>query len=238
LRIVNVTLSEIQSKTLDIGYAGEKNHVRVIIYCTSFFNLYPNASASMVAKPPVGDMYPVVLEKVGKTLVWNVSEADIANPGGGDFQITFTQNDEVIKTAIGHYNISASMVASGDPPTPLEDWIEQAQAVLDDIEEYEEIIDAGGIIVETISDTSPEIIGERNHRYVCGEVEEISIVPPSEGIMDVVFTSGTIPADLTIPSTVLMPEWFDSTALDADTIYEINIMDGIYGVVAMWGVSE
>jgi hypothetical protein len=33
-----------------------------------------------------------------------------------------------------------------------------------------------------------------------------------------------------------MPDWFDPTALEANTIYEINIIDGVYGVVASWAV--
>jgi len=234
MRVINVNLADLSAKSLYLGYVGERNHVKVVIYCASFFNKYPNAVATMVAKPPVGDIYPVILQKVEKNLVWFVTENDIANSGGGDFQITFTQDNEVIKTAIGHYSIDSSMTANGDPPTPLEDWLEEAQEVLSEIQEYEQIIDAGGIIVDTISSTAPVIVGEKNHRYLCGEVEEISITPPQEGIMDVVFTSGATPAVLNVPETVMLPEWFDDTALEANTTYEINIMDGVYGVVAMW----
>jgi hypothetical protein len=53
-----------------------------------------------------------------------------------------------------------------------------------------------------------------------------------------VFESGSTPTVLTVtPPTGLTMKWangFDPTVLEANTTYEINIMDGIYGVVAAW----
>ena len=89
-------------------------------------------------------------------------------------------------------------------------------------------------LVETVTGTTPTITGQPNVRYVCGEVTTIDITPPSSGSIDVIFTSGATAAVLTLPSTVLMPEWFDATSLDADTIYEILITDGVYGSVLSW----
>jgi hypothetical protein len=89
-------------------------------------------------------------------------------------------------------------------------------------------------LVETVTGTTPTIIGQPNVRYVCGEVTTIDITPPSAGSIDVIFESGTTPAVLTLPSTALMPEWFDATSLDANTIYEILITDGVYGSVMSW----
>lgn len=95
-----------------------------------------------------------------------------------------------------------------------------------------------GTIVETVSGTDPVITGADNHRYVCGTCDTLTLTPPSSGIVDVVFTSGTTPTVLTVtpPSgkTMLWPGWFDPERLDASTTYEINIMDGVYGAVATW----
>lgn len=85
-----------------------------------------------------------------------------------------------------------------------------------------------------VSGTAPTINGIANTRYLCGEVTSISITPPAYGICDVRFTSGSTVTVLTLPSTVKMPVWFDATALEANTIYEINIVDGVYGTVATW----
>lgn len=87
---------------------------------------------------------------------------------------------------------------------------------------------------ETISGTTPSITGKAGVRYICGEVSTISITPPASGAVDVVFESGSTPAVLTVPSTVKFPAWFDADNLEANKTYEINILDGVYGVVTSW----
>ena len=85
----------------------------------------------------------------------------------------------------------------------------------------------------TVTGTTPTITGVENTRYICGQVSTISIIPPSQGIIDVIFTSGSTIAVLTLPQTVMMP---DNFAIEANKIYEINILDGIYGAVTSWEV--
>ena len=87
-----------------------------------------------------------------------------------------------------------------------------------------------------VTGTSPTITAEANTRYVCGEVTSLLFTPCAAGLCDVRFTSGSTVTVLTLPSTVKMPDWFDASALDANTIYEINILDGVYGVVTSWAV--
>lgn len=91
-----------------------------------------------------------------------------------------------------------------------------------------------GVFVVNVSGTTPSIVGAANTRYICGEVSTISIAPPQSGIIDVVFTSGSTAAVLTLPNTVLMPDWFE---VEADMVYEINIADGIYGSVMAWAAT-
>lgn len=86
----------------------------------------------------------------------------------------------------------------------------------------------------TVSGSTPSITGMAGVRYICGEVSAISITPPQSGCIDVVFESGSTPAVLTVPNTVKWMGGFDPTSLDADTTYEINILDGVYGVVGSW----
>lgn len=107
-----------------------------------------------------------------------------------------------------------------------------AQAVADWFEDHPEAV--APVAVENVTGSTPVIVGEENTRYVCGEVNTISITPAGSGITDVIFYSGTTATVLTLPATVMMPPWFDSTDLDAETWYEINILDGVYGVVAIW----
>ena len=85
----------------------------------------------------------------------------------------------------------------------------------------------------SVSGTTPTIVAKSGIRYVCGEVSTLDLTPPASGICDVVFTSGSTATVLTVPSTVKWANGFDPTALDADTTYEINIMDGL-GVCCGW----
>ena len=87
---------------------------------------------------------------------------------------------------------------------------------------------------ETVTGTTPIITGKAGVRYICGEVTTISITPPVSGAVDVIFESGSTPAVLTVPNTVKFPAWFDPDDLDANVTYEINILDGVYGVVTSW----
>lgn len=86
----------------------------------------------------------------------------------------------------------------------------------------------------TVTEATPTITALPDIRYVCGEVSTITIIPPASGIVNVVFESGTTPTVLTLPQTVVMPEWFDSTDLEANRVYEISIADGVHGVVTSW----
>ncbi len=87
-----------------------------------------------------------------------------------------------------------------------------------------------------ISGTAPTIAAVENTRYVCGEVTSLNFTPPASGISIVRFTSGSSVTVLTIPSTVKFPEWFDPTALETNTIYEICVTDGEFGAVMSWAL--
>lgn len=85
----------------------------------------------------------------------------------------------------------------------------------------------------SVTGTTPTINALSGVRYVCGEVSTITITVPASGIIDVVFTSGSTPAVLTINGTVRWANGFDPDNLDADTVYELNIADGL-GVAGIW----
>ena len=83
-----------------------------------------------------------------------------------------------------------------------------------------------------VTGTTPSITALPGIRYICGEVATLDITIPVSGIVDVVFESGSTPTVLTATG-VTWPSWFDATALEANTTYEISIADG-YGAVMTW----
>lgn len=83
----------------------------------------------------------------------------------------------------------------------------------------------------TVSGTDPVIQATRNARYMCGEVLSLDFTPCASGICEVIFTSGSTVTVLTLPETVKMPEWFEA---EANHVYDISIVDGIYGAVMVW----
>lgn len=266
MNIIPIRLSDLETTVLEIGYVGENDHTRIQINCASVFADNPSATVSMVVKPPQGDAYPGVITSDGVLVLWDIADSDLVYPGSGKIQLTFTEDGEVIKTAQGNTNVKESIEPDGTAPTPIENFLAEASAALTELDsisasatglpsgstptaEVETVnghknisfgIPAGAsgeITPETVTGATPSITGVANHRYICGTVTSISITPPQSGIIDVVFTSGTTPATLTVPSTVVFPDWFDASDLDASTIYEINIADGTLAVVATWGVS-
>lgn len=93
---------------------------------------------------------------------------------------------------------------------------------------------------ENVSGTTPSISAKAGVRYVCGECASLDIAAPASGCIDVLFESGSTPTVLTITTAksgvtdVKFPAWFDPDDLDADTTYEINILDGEFGAVSAW----
>ena len=95
-------------------------------------------------------------------------------------------------------------------------------------------VSTGAILIESVSGSTPSITALPNVRYNCGEVSTLSITPSASGSCEVIFTSGSTATLLTVPNTVKFPAWFDATSLEANTIYDIVITDGVYGAVMSW----
>lgn len=113
-------------------------------------------------------------------------------------------------------------------------WSDAGNISIDYPVDTKTYIDDLSIKTVEVSGQTPTITAEENTRYICGEVTSLSFTPSETGICDVRFTAASISTVLTLPETVKLPAWFDPTLLEAGTTYEINVLDGIYGVVMSW----
>lgn len=87
------------------------------------------------------------------------------------------------------------------------------------------------VVIMPVEGMNPKINATANTVYLCGELLSLEFNPCADGVCDIVFSSGTTPTLLTLPETVKMPNGF---AVLENRTYEINIMNGIYGVATSW----
>lgn len=134
MRTVSVRIEDLRKITIPIGYVGENLHTRVMIDAGKIFAQYPDAVATMTVRQPYGAAYPVVVTRDGDTVVWDVSDSDLTHEGVGGFQLAFTENGVVAHSCIGSVRVERSIVPTGETPEPIENWMEQAEAALSEID--------------------------------------------------------------------------------------------------------
>ena len=125
-----VYLASLDTGALELGRVGENNHYKFIIVCDSVFADHPNATVSMKVKAPDGTVYPREVTVDGNNVEWTIVASDVATSGGGQVQLTFTDSAEVIKTVVANTTVLPSLVGNDPPPSPIEDWIEDADETL------------------------------------------------------------------------------------------------------------
>ena len=169
--------------------------------------------------------YGIIVAANGSGLLMiNHAQSDIIKRGTGigsvyDPIVPNTQHESTfygLAKAAGDATQSASSNAVGT-------YTEEAKSAISDM--------LNGAV--QVSGTTPTITALSGVRYVCGEVATLDITPCATGICDVMFTSGSTATVLTLPNTVKFPNG-DTFTPEANTTYELNIMDGVYGVVVAW----
>ena len=135
MRSVSVRLADLENIKINLGYVGENEHVHILFDCKKAFDQYPNAVPSMVVVPPKGDAYPAVVTREGDIVEWVVTDSDLIYHGNGKIQLQFKQNDVVMKSAEARTFIAPSSIPTGTIPTPIQNWIAQANAILAEIPE-------------------------------------------------------------------------------------------------------
>lgn len=122
---------------IPIGMVGENDFTRVIFDAEEVFKKHPDAQVTMKVQPPKGGIYPATVTRDGNTVTWQVKAADVAHRGSGELQLTFTADTMVEKSYIARTDIKRSLVGNGPAPDPVQDWVDNAEEVLEDLEAAE-----------------------------------------------------------------------------------------------------
>lgn len=97
-------------------------------------------------------------------------------------------------------------------------------------------------VYQTVSGTTLTLApAVDNTMYLCGELTELTVTAPASGIFGIRFTSGSTPTVYTFNGIKMPDDWPKTTegndtisgTLDANTTYEINVLNG-FGVWQSW----
>ena len=168
MRTISYKLCDLGKARLAIGYVGENEHTQVRIDCEEIFAEYPQAEATMVIMPPAGSAYPKAVTTDGTTVIWTVTDSDLAAEGEGELQLTFTENSVIVKSVVSRYRVTRSIIGSGEAPDPVQDWVDDANDLLADLEEKRDTDYWKGDPGEPGQDGAPGRDGQDGHTPVKG----------------------------------------------------------------------
>ena len=133
MRYISCKLDDLKKIVLPIGYEGENDHTRVQVDAGEVFKEYPAAVPSLKVHGPGGTIYPAEVTRDGKNVIWDIKASDCAADGSGEAQFTFTLNNVIVKSCIAKIKVYRSIVGGSTPPDPVQDWVDNAEEVLDDL---------------------------------------------------------------------------------------------------------
>lgn len=135
MRTVSYRIGDLGKAVIHIGHVAENECTRVQIDAGEVYAEYPSAAASLTVQPPEGEAFPAVVTRDGNLVVWDVKDSALTEDGLGEIQLTFTQDEVVVKSCIGQIRVHRSIVGSGETPDPIEDFLAEAGAALTAIPE-------------------------------------------------------------------------------------------------------
>lgn len=106
-----VTLQTLMKKVVNLGYVGENLHSRLIIDCSTLLYDYPQAEVLLKVRYPGDETISepeIVLS--GDNVIWTLTSQELTRQGDGQYQLTFTSGNEVIRSGIGFFHINASLL--------------------------------------------------------------------------------------------------------------------------------
>lgn len=227
--VANGKVTEWQYKVIGGGGGGAVEDVQIdgtsIVDGNGVAN-FPYASLQNAGVVKTNNSYGITTNSVGVLKIYSAPASDIK--GGASSARAIAPDEQHTATFFGLAK-AAGADMKDIASTTVGIYPEAQKSAISDM--------LNGAV--SVTGTTPSITALPGIRYVCGEVSTLAVTLPASGIIDVVFESGSTPTVLTVtpPTGVTAVKWaggFDPTSLDANTVYELNIADGEFGVVGAW----
>ena len=125
---------------IELGHLNEKGVCEIEFDVTDWLADYPLGVLSITyIRPGETDVYPADGLSVDEgVLTWTVSNAVTAIAGSGSIVITLTEGETIVKRSDKTQTyIADGHAAAGSPPTPIADWIDDANETLDALKAVE-----------------------------------------------------------------------------------------------------
>ena len=135
LRTITYKLADLGKAVIHLGKANENDATRVQIDAGVLFAEYPTAVPALKVINPAGTVYSAEVTRDGDYVLWDIKDSDLTENGSGEFQLTFTENGVVVKSAISRTQICPSITGGGTAPDPVQDWLDHAEEVLEEVED-------------------------------------------------------------------------------------------------------
>lgn len=154
MRTITYKLADLGKAVIHLGKANENEATRVQIDAGVLFAEYPTAVPTLKVINPAGTVYSAEVTRDGDYVLWDIKDSDLTENGSGEFQLTFTEDGVVVKSAISRTQICPSITGGGTAPDPVQDWVDQAEEVLEDVEEALEAFPTGGTTGQVLAKAS------------------------------------------------------------------------------------
>ena len=136
MRSVSLRLLDMKNHTIPLGFEGENEFTKVRIDCKTIFDQHPTAVPTLAVTDPAGNQYPAVIVRDGDIVEWTVTASDLTAKGDGEIQLIFTVDSDVIgKSDTAKTRVLRSITPSGEIPSGIENFIEQAGEVLGEVQQ-------------------------------------------------------------------------------------------------------
>lgn len=209
-----VTQSDLNGKVDDVQINGTS------ILSEGVANI-PIAGSNVFGVVKVGDNLGLIRTNNGEIAINRANSSDIKNATDQAKPITSLYQHESTFYGLAKAAGDTTQPASGNH---VGTYTDEAKAA---IKSMLGVADGGGMNIVNLSGTQITQVGADNTFYVCGELTELTFTAPAVGITMIRFTSGTTPTVLTISGVTAWMFDFDPTVLEANTTYDISVLNGI-----------